>query len=239
MAHIPRIYLTGRLAPGPLSLDGDAARRLAAVMRARPGDPFLVFSGDGREWAATVSAVGRNRLQAQVGEVTRVSAALPLVIECWCGIIRPNRFDWAIEKCTEAGTDLIRPLISEYSARGEAPSGNREQRWERIAIEAAEQCGRLSVPAIAAAGRFQQLIDQPTGALIVFDREGKPWQETVPLIPEQGRVTLAVGPEGGFSPEETAAARARGALTVSLGPNILRTETAAAAGVVLLRSLGR
>lgn len=239
MAHVPRIYLPGRIAPGPLTLDGDAARRLAAVMRMRPGDPFTVFCGDGREWAATVSVVEKNRLQAQVGEVARTATPLPLVIECWCALIRPNRFDWAIEKCTEAGVDVIRPLICAHAARGESVSENREDRWERIAIEAAEQSGRLSVPVFAPPGRFEQLIEQPIGALILFDREGKPWQETVPLIPEQGRVTVAVGPEGGFSAEEVAAARARGALAVSLGPNILRTETAAVAGVALLRSLGR
>lgn len=239
MAHVPRIHLPGRIVAGPLTLDGEAARRLTAVMRMRAGDPLTVFCGDGREWSATVSVVEKNRLQVHVGEVARTAAALPLVIECWCGLIRPNRFDWAIEKCTEAGVDVIRPLVSAYAVRGESVSGNREERWERIAIEAAEQSGRLSVPVFAPPGRFEQLIDQPIGALILFDREGKPWQDTVPLVPEQGRVTVAVGPEGGFSAEEVAAARARGALVVSLGPNTLRTETAAVAGVILLRSLGR
>ncbi|MEO6042493.1 MAG: RsmE family RNA methyltransferase, partial [Tepidiformaceae bacterium] len=105
--------------------------------------------------------------------------------------------------------------------------------------EAAEQSGRLSVPVIAPLGKFEQLLSQPIGALILFDRDGRPWPETIPLIPQQGRVTLAVGPEGGFSLDEVASAKARGALVVSLGPNILRTETAALAGVVMLRSLGR
>lgn len=239
MAHIPRLYVPGRIGPGPLTLVSESARRLTAVMRMRPGDPFTVFCGDGREWSATVSVVEKNRLQAQVDEVTRTAPPLPVVIECWCGLIRPNRMDWAVEKCTEAGVDIFRPLVSEHGARGEAVSGNREERWQRIAIEAAEQSGRLSIPVFAPPGKFEQLIDQPIGALVLFDREGKPWQETVPLVPEQGRVTVAVGPEGGFSAEEVAVARARGALVVSLGPNILRTETAAVAGVVLLRSLGQ
>ena len=239
MAHVPRLYLPGHIAPGPLTLSADAAHRLSAVMRLRPGDPFLVFSGDGRERAATVSQVEKNRLQAVVGEVMRTVAPLPLIIECWCAVVRPNRFDWAIEKCTEAGVDVFRPLTSDHSARGEAASANRQERWERLAVEAAEQSGRLSVPVIAPAARFEQLLDPPLGALIVFDRDGRPWQETIPLIPQQGRVSVAVGPEGGLSPAEIARAKARGALVVSLGPNLLRTETAALAGVVLLRSLGR
>lgn len=239
MAHVPRLFIPGRIGPGPLTLDADAAHRLTSVMRLRAGDPFLVFSGDGREWAATVLAVEKNRMQATVGEITRTVAALPLIVECWCAVVRPNRFDWAIEKCTEAGVDLFRPLVSEHSARGETPSANREERWERLAVEAAEQSGRLSLPVIAPSAKFEQLLSQPIGALLVFDRDGRPWQETAPLIPEQGRVTVAVGPEGGFSGPELAAARAHGALVVSLGPNILRTETAAVAGVVMLRSLGR
>lgn len=239
MAHVPRLYLPGHLAPGPLMLNADAAHRLSAVMRLREGDPFRVFSGDGKEWAATVSQVEKHRLLAVVGEVTRTIAPLPLIIECWCAIVRPNRFDWAIEKCTEAGVDVFRPMISEHSARGEAPSANREERWERLSVEAAEQSGRLSIPVIAPAARFEELLDGPIGPLIVFDRDERPWQETVPLIPQQGRVIIAVGPEGGFSQAEIAAAKAHGALVVSLGPNILRTETAALAGVVLLRSLGR
>lgn len=239
MAQVSRIYVPGRLHAGPLIIDGDAAKRLGAVMRLRPGDQFVVFSGDGHEWSATVSGVQRDRLQAEVGEILRTAGPLPLVVECWCAVVRPNRFDWAIEKCTEAGVDVFRPLISEYSARGDSASDAREQRWERIAIEAAEQCGRLSVPAIAAPARFEHLLESVAGTLIIFDREGRPWRETVPLIPERGRVTLAIGPEGGFSAAEIAAARSRGALVVSMGPNILRTETAAVAGVVLLRSLGR
>lgn len=239
MAHVPRLYLPGHVALGPLILDADAAHRLAAVMRLRAGDPFLVFSGDGREWAATVSSVEKHRLHATVDEVTRTVAQLPLIVECWCAVVRPNRFDWAIEKCTEAGVDVFRPLVTEHSARGETPSANREERWQRLAVEAAEQSGRLSVPVIAPAVKFDRLLEHAGGTLIVFDRDGRPWRETIPLIPELGRVTLAIGPEGGLSAAEIAAAKAHGALVVSLGPNILRTETAAVAGVVLMRSLGR
>lgn len=239
MAYVPRLYLPGHVALGPLMLDAGAAHRLAAVMRLRAGDRFLVFSGDGREWAATVSSVEKNRLHASVSGVTRTRAQLPLIVECWCSVVRPNRFDWAIEKCTEAGVDVFRPLVTEHSARGETPSVNREERWERLAVEAAEQSGRLSVPVIAPAATFERLLEQAGGTLIVFDRDGRSWQEAVTLIPEQGRVSLAIGPEGGLSAAEIAAAKAHGALVVSLGPNILRTETAAAAGVVLIRSLGR
>jgi 16S rRNA (uracil1498-N3)-methyltransferase len=208
-------------------------------MRARPGDRLLVFSGEGHEWSATVLAVTRDRLQAEVGEVVRTATPLPLVVECWCGLVRPNRFDWAIEKCTEAGVDVMRPLLSEYSARGDEAGAGRGDRWGRIAVEAVEQSGRLSVPVVTSPARFDHLLATMSFPLVLFDPAGKPWPEMVPLIPERGHVAVAVGPEGGFSPAEVAAAKSRGALVTSLGPNILRTETAAVAGVVLVRSLGR
>ncbi|MEO6398463.1 MAG: RsmE family RNA methyltransferase [Tepidiformaceae bacterium] len=239
MAHVPRLYIPGRLGPGPLTLDADAAHRLSSVMRLRPGDPFLVFAGDGREWGATVSAVGRNQIEAVVGPVTRTGSPLPLVVECWCAAVRPARFDWAIEKSTEAGVDVVRPLYSEHSVRGEAPSATRQARWERIAVEAAEQSGRLSVPVIAPGGELEQLIAHASGSVLILDRGGRPWTACIDLLPEQGGVTVAVGPEGGFSEAELSASVARGALAASLGPNILRTETAAVAAVLLLRSLGR
>ncbi len=239
MAHVPRLYVPGRLAAGPLTLDGEQAKRLAAVMRLRAGDGFRVFSGDGREWSATVTAVEKARLQANVGELVRQEAALPIVLEAWCALVRPNRFDWAIEKCAEAGADVIRPLLSEHAARGEGGSPQRQERWNRIAIEAAEQSGRLRVPAVEAPESFERLIERHRGALLVGDQHGRSWQEAAALLPERGLVAVAVGPEGGFTDDEIARAKARGALAVSFGPNVLRTETAAVVATALVRSLGR
>jgi 16S rRNA (uracil1498-N3)-methyltransferase len=233
------LYLAGRIGPGPLKLDAEQARRLGAVMRLREGDEFLVFSGDGREWRATVTSVAKSGMLASVGEIARQAAPLPLIVEAWCGLVRPNRFDWAIEKCVEAGADIVRPLLSEYAARGDGSSQNRQERWTRIAMEAAEQCGRLSLPVVEAPARFETLLGQQRGALILGDSAGRSWAETVPLLPLEGRITVAVGPEGGFGPDELAKARAKGALLVSFGPNILRTETAAVIAVGLVRSLGR
>jgi 16S rRNA (uracil1498-N3)-methyltransferase len=239
MAHVPRLFVPGRLAAGPLTLDGDQAKRLGAVMRMRAGDTFRVFSGDGREWAATVTAVEKARLHANVGELARQEAAQPIVLETWCALVRPNRFDWAIEKCTEAGADIIRPLLSEHAARGEGSSQQRQERWDRIAIVAAEQSGRLRVPVVEAPESFEQLLERHRGALLLGDRGGRSWQEAAALLPERGLVAVAIGPEGGFSDEEVARAKARGAITVSLGPNVLRAETAAVVATALVRSLGR
>jgi 16S rRNA (uracil1498-N3)-methyltransferase len=218
-----------------LRLDTEQSRRLSAVMRLREGDEFRVFSGDGREWAAEVTAVTKASLTATLGECVRQEAPPALSIEVWCSLVRPNRFDWAIEKCTEAGADVIRPLLTEHTARGEGASAARAERWQRIAIEAAEQSRRLYVPVVQPLAQFNALLARPPGPLLIADREGRPWRDIVPLLPERGAAAIAIGPEGGFSEAELAAARARGALLVSLGPNILRTETAAVVATAGLR----
>ena len=236
MAHIPRVYLSGRLGPGPLFIEGDGARRLGAVMRMREGQQFRVFAGDGREWAATVRAVGKATVHAEIADIVRQEPANPLVVELWCALVRPNRFDWAIEKCVEAGADIIRPLICEHSARGDGGSAARQERWRRIAVEAAEQSGRLYLPVVEPPAAFESLVARGSIPLFVGDRDGRPWSDAATLLPMAGRVAMAVGPEGGFSAEELRRARGAGAVTVTFGPHILRTETAAVVATALLRT---
>lgn len=235
MAHIPRVYLPGHLGPGPLRIEGEQGKRLSSVMRLRAGDPFLVFSGDGREWEARVAEAGKGGVLAEVGAIGRQAAAPALMVEAWVAIVRPNRFDWAIEKCIEAGADVIRPMVAEHSARGEGASAGRQERWERIAVEAAEQCGRLHLGVVEAPATFEALLRRHHGTLLMAEPEGACWAETERLVPESGTVAIAIGPEGGFSTDEVARAKGQGALAVSIGPNILRTETAAVVATALVR----
>ncbi|MBI5949640.1 MAG: 16S rRNA (uracil(1498)-N(3))-methyltransferase [Chloroflexi bacterium] len=236
MAHVPRLYLP-HATPGRTVLDGDQSRRLGAVMRLREGDTFLVFGGDGREWRARVEGSVRGSVHATIEELVRQEPPPLLTVEVWCGMVRANRFDWAVEKCTEAGADIIRPLVTEHAARGEDASAARLERWGRLAVEASEQCGRLYLPVVEAPGHFDRLLDHLRTPLVIGARGGMPWQEAVPLLPARGRVIAAIGPEGGFSEAEVARAKAAGALTVAFGPHILRAETAAVVAVALLRSL--
>jgi 16S rRNA (uracil1498-N3)-methyltransferase len=234
--HIPRLYLPGRITPGPITLDADQARRLTSVMRVREGDEFRVFSGDGREWRAVAGKAPKGTLRAEIRDVARQEPLPDRVVEAWISLIRPNRFDWAIEKCVEAGADIIRPLVTAHAARGEGASAARQQRWERIAVEALEQSGRLHPVVIEPPAEFAALLARNRGALVVADASGVPWTDVARLLPERGRVAIAIGPEGGFREDEIASARAAGALVASLGPHVLRTETAAVVGTALLRA---
>lgn len=237
MAHVPRLYWPGKLSPGPLTLEGEAAARLAGVLRVRPGDALRLFGGDGREWAAEVQEAGRGRVRAVVTGVAREEAPPALVVEAWVPLVRAQRFEWAVEKCTEAGADVIRPAVLEFCQRGDAPSGAKLERWRRIAAEASEQCGRLFVPVVTEAAPLERLLGSFHGNLVALDREGMPAAGAARLLPAPGRVAVVCGPEGGFSGGELAALRARGALFVRAGPYILRAETAAVAGVLLVRAL--
>lgn len=235
---LPRILVRGPLHAGPLALPPEPARRLSAVLRLRAGAEFLLFAGDGAEWRASVTATTPHGLAVAVHEVTRQAPLDQLQVDVWCGLVRPARFEWAIEKCVEAGADLIRPLVSEHSARGEAPSPARVERWQRIAVEAAEQSGRLYVPVVEGPASIDALFGGRHSGTTVLCLPGAPPLAAVqPRLPAAGRIVAVVGPEGGLADEEVRRALSAGAIAASLGPNILRTETAAVAVTVLLRAL--
>lgn len=236
MKHVPRVFVPGRIAPGPVTIDGEPSRHLNAVLRVRPGDPLLLFSGDGKEWHATVSAPLKNSTVVDVGEVSRNEAPSPVVLEVWAAPVRANRFDWLVEKCAEAGADVIRPVVTEFTQSHDASAGKVE-RWRRIVIEAGEQCGRLFVPVVEPPSPLARAIESFHGTLVYGDPDGPAPLEAARLIPASGRVALVIGPAGGLSEADTAALKSRGAIGMKFGPHLLRTETAALTGVALLRAL--
>jgi len=236
--HIPRLHITGKLSAGPVVVDGEQARHLSKVMRVHEGDEVHLFNGDGREWRGEVASIERLRVIVDVGEIMRQSAAAPIVVETWCGLVRPQRYDLMIEKATEAGTDIIRPFLSARTMGTREASKARMERWERLAVEASEQSGRLQVPVIEHPVSFDRLLDTYHGALVLADGAGERWDAVTALLPREGHIAVAIGPEGGFTDEEMHAARRHGALRLSLGPHTFRTETAAIVATAMMRSIG-
>ncbi len=168
--------------------------------------------------------------------MSRQEPPAALSLELYAGLVRANRFDLIVEKATEAGADVITPLISGRSVRGDAPSPSRYERWERLAAEAAEQSGRLYLPVLQPPATLDRLLEKP-GLSILLPHPGEmPWSQAATLLPARGTLAVVVGPEGGFSDEEVAAARQRGAILASIGPNVLRTETAAIVATALVRA---
>ena len=236
MNALPRICVPEGVRPGPLELREGQARHLAGSRRLRRGDEFLVFAGDGIEYRARVEDLSRDRVAATVGNIVRQEPRPARRVEVWCANVRANRMEWAIEKCVEAGVDVFRPITTEHSVRGQELSVSRHDRWQRIAIEAAEQCGRLYLPVIAPVATLEAALENREGSLVVANRGGPPWREIADRLPEGGTVAIAVGPEGGLSDGEVARAVEAGAVVASLGPNTLRTETAAVVAVALARA---
>ena len=202
-------------------LDAAQSHRLRGVLRLRRGDGLAVFDGSGGEWEATVAALAAEGVTLRIGEPLDPLPEPPVAVTLLCAFPRGQRGDWIVEKATELGVTAITPLASERSVM--QPGEGRIERWRRIAIEAAEQCGRASLPAFGEAPPADalRLVADPGASQTVAEAVTSA-SATVPTA-----VAIYIGPEGGWTAEERERLIADGALPVSLGPRRLRVETAA------------
>ena len=203
-----------------LRLEVAQSHRLRSVLRLRPGDGLAVFDGSGEEWEATVADVAAEGVTLRIGEQRDPLPEPAVAVTLLCAFPRGQRGDWIVEKATELGAAAITPLASERAVL--QPGEGRIERWRRIAIEAAEQCGRASLPAFGE--------EPPAGALRLIADPGAARtvaEALAGVAPPPTAVAIYVGPEGGWTPEERERLIEGGALPVSLGPRSLRVETAA------------
>ncbi len=217
-----------------LELPAGAARHVQ-VLRHQPGDLLTLFNGQGGEWQATVLQMGRSEVRVQVGAHDLADRELPLAVTLATVMPANDRFDWLIEKATELGVAVIEPLMSERSVLrlNTERADKKRTHWQAIAVAAAEQCGRTRVPRIAPVRTLAAALATPEGrpdpvmTLALSLAESRPLAER--LAAAEGRLSalrLYSGPEGGFSPTEEDALRRAGALPTTLGPRVLRAETA-------------
>ena len=212
---------------GRATLTGDEARHLARVLRAKVGDEIRVFDGGGREWPARVATIDRDAVALTVGEPLppQPGPARPLTIAV--ALPKGDRQKWLVEKLTELGAKALVPLVT---ARGVAEAtASAQARLARGVIEACKQCGRNTLLEIAAPQTIATLLaDVAAGLAIVADPHAPSLDATAVRAAGRDIVGL-VGPEGGFTGAEIAAAERAGAIRAGLGPHILRIETAAIA----------
>jgi 16S rRNA (uracil1498-N3)-methyltransferase len=228
-----RLYVTFDLAAGaPVALDGDQSRYLVAVMRREVGDEVALFNGRDGEWRARISAVAKRATQLVVEERLRpqdVGPDLDLVV----ALVKRTRLETIVEKAAELGARRVRPVVT---ARTNAETA-RVARLQAIAMEAAEQTGRLDVPEIAEPVKLEALLKGwEAGRRLLFCDEGGDAAPVLKALAEAqaGPWAILIGPEGGFSPEERARLRALDfAVPASLGPRILRADTAAISAMTL------
>lgn len=220
-----RLHVETELGPGAaVGLDAGRAHYLVRVLRLGPGAMVRVFNARDGEWRATVEMVGRREVRLRVGDRLRPAAPVhgPTL---YVAPPRRSRFEWLVEKATELGVGRIAPVLT---ARSVARPHNSD-RLRAIMVEAAEQCERLDVPELAPLRPLREALDARAGGPLVFADEAG----GTPVLDALGRVRDAdflVGPEGGFDAAERSYLRSRGeVVAVSLGPRILRVETAALA----------
>lgn len=227
------------LASEPIQITGGALRHLH-VLRLQPGDSVCLFDGRGREILARLSSVSADRALAT--PLHDVDGEVESPLACWVVQaipVRPQRIDLVVRQLTEIGVVAILPVLSERSqsfARGDDALRKRHQRWERIAAAAAEQSRRRRVPRIFSASHLEKLPweEMPTPVLLLDPNEGaRPLREIAADARPQA-VTMMIGPEGGWSRDELDLMASHGAQVVSLGPRVLRTETAGLAAVSIL-----
>ncbi len=230
---LPRLFVRTALGEGAtVELDGPHANYLGNVLRLREGGEVLLFDGASGEWLARIAEVGKKRMTLTVERRTRPVEAVP---DLWLAFapVKRAQVDWLVEKATELGVARLLPVIT----RRTVVERVKGERLASIAVEAAEQCGRTLLPEIAEPVELDALLGarDPGRTLYFADETGG---ESLGTAFAPGPAIILTGPEGGFTPDERAAIRAApGVRPVSLGPRILRAETAALAGVAAWMAL--
>lgn len=238
---ITRIHCPQGLAPGAsVALPAVAAHHVARVLRLREGDPLVLFDGRGGEWTAAIAHIRKDEVHAALGSFDGADREPPLDVTLVQAVPAADKMDWIVQKCTELGVAAIRPVAAKRSVI--RLSGERMERrvrhWCGVAVAACEQCGRNRVPAVAPIVDLPQYLaslPEDNGMRLLLAPEAG--RRVAELRPPAGPVTLLAGPEGGFDGDELLAAASVGFQAVTLGPRVLRTETAGLAAVAAMMAL--
>ena len=226
-----------------LSLPKELAHQVRDVLRLNLGEKLILLDNQGSEILATVEGSSRAGVIVQLLERHAGKQPSPIQVVLYQGLMKSARFEWVLEKGTELGVSIFVPTHCRRSTGGLEDAGTAKiQRWQRIIQEAAEQCGRVTLPELMPITSLSNALDAiPAGALAIMpweEAEGRSLRDVLSavrmrvagvLIPQT--VLLFIGPEGGLTPEEVALARKHSVQVVTLGPRILRAETAALASV--------
>ena len=243
---MPRFYVDLPLSSGlECALPAGAARHVQ-VLRLQPGEGLVLFDGQGWDWDCELLSIGRSEVRVRVGEARRVERELPIAVTLAVGMPANERMDWLVEKATELGVASLQPLVCERSIlrlHGER-ADKRRLHWQGIAAAAAEQCGRACVPHIApVASLANWLAALPvgvaqTGFVLSLRAPSEPLaQALVVALSSSASVLFLSGPEGGLSDAEDESARRAGLRALTLGPRVLRADTAPLLALAALTAL--
>lgn len=230
-----RRWIADEVSGNRAALVGEHARHLSQVLRAQVGQEFDISTGAELR-RGRIAGIEPDRVEFELGEPITHSETLPITVAL--SIFKFDRMEWAIEKCTELGVARIVPVIAARTESHVASAAaKRAERWQRIARQASEQSRRVSPPEISPPIKLKDLLSLIADSHIVLS-EAEQSRMLKDAIPEAARsLLLALGPEGGWKEEELACFSNAGWQSASLGPTILRAETAAIAAVAIASSV--
>ena len=233
-----RIYTTQYLHTGEtIELEARASHYLANVLRTTAGDTLVLFNGDGNEHRAEVVEVKRQTVQVKLLQFEACITESPLHITLAQAISKGERMDYCVQKAAELGVNVIQPLLTlrVVVKMDQKRQLKRLAHWQAVAVSACEQSGRARVPAILEPLSLEQwlLADESSERLVLAPEAQQKLSE---FQPKTTSISLLVGPEGGFEDQEVARALTAGCQALSMGPRILRTETAGPVAIALLQA---
>ena len=236
---LPRFHVPQAAAGARLELPEHTAHHAREVLRLRPGAAVRVFDGRGHEFEATLAAVARRSVGVDLSGAVPSRPESPLRLVLALSPLRGDRMELVIQKATELGVSEIWPVVTARTDAAARPAlrGARGERWERVASGAAEQSGRAVVPLVSSATTLERLVGESFAGprVVLLETPGHP--PLAALAPSPRALLLFVGPAGGFEPPEVDRLLEGGFRPASLGPRVLRAETAAIAAVTLAQGL--
>lgn len=236
-----RIYFAGELQPGrEIALQEEQTRYVGRVLRLGVGDALVVFNGQNGEFDARISSIGKTAATLTIARHRQTNTESPLKVHLVQGVSRGERMDFVVQKATELGVKRVSPVLTEFGVvkYDTARAAKRRDHWQKVAISACEQSGRIRPPLIDAPLPLRAWIGNksPDADLDLILKPGS-GSALGTLAAPKTKVCLLVGPEGGFSPGEYESAALAGFTAISMGQRILRTETAALAAITIVQSL--
>jgi 16S rRNA (uracil1498-N3)-methyltransferase len=224
---VPRFFLPPPAWTETPFLEGDEAKHLSQVLRIQTGATVTVFDGQGNHAEARVLSVSKQRVDLMLELAESTPTPLPEITLAQA-IPKGKNMDWIVQKAVELGVSRIQPLVTRHTIV--SPGEDKAEKWRRTTLEACKQCGQFTIPVINDPLTFSEWLANrpPAGLEVIASLAGNPqnFRETLRFHPDLESITIAIGPEGDFSAEETASALTAGFVPVTLGDLVLRVETA-------------
>lgn len=236
---VPRFHVPAAAPGARVALPEHAAHHAREVLRLRAGAAVRVFDGEGREWEAVLDEVSRRAVTARLGRGAAPRPESPLRLVLAVSPLKGDRMELVLQKATELGAAEVWPVVLDRTDAAARPAlrGSRDERWERVVSGAAEQSGRAVVPHLAPTTTLDGLLARPFDGPRVVLLETPGHAPLTALGPAPGALLLLVGPAGGFEPTEARRLLDAGFAAASLGPRVLRAETAAVAAAAVAQAL--